>query len=623
MTNCLPFPGVVGQAMAKKALLCALVHSDIHSVLIRGNPGTAKSTLVRSIGTVDQDRKILTIPHNITFDRLVGMIDLEVTIRSGTVTAAQGILGQGDGQILYVDDCNLMDETIISTILSAAETGVFSLEREGLSQVIASRFLFLATMDPEEGELTPGQMDRFDLCIFLDPIDDEEQRATIIRNTISFEQNPGEIISGFMPEVITLQDSVKKARERLSYVSIPLGLEDLVSNVCDDLNVSGHRGDIAVSRTAKALAALDERDEVNFEDIRLAALFALQHRRNDNSPDTPKAQDQSDQSPKQTNPPDNTDTDSPVSSQIQQNKPDISRENGDPAKSPPSSAREEIFDIGSPSDVIQFLNEKSIALTKKQKSGRRTRIISRDKTGHYHSFRLPAHNRSDIAIDATLRAAAPYQRFRRRNGLAISVCREDIREKIREKKIAHTILFLVDASGSMGVRWRMVAVKGAILSLLTDAYQKRDRVGLMTFRGAGADLLLPPTRSTEVAVRMLRTIPTGGMTPLGTGLFEASELFNRGMYAGADENKTIILLTDGRANVPINGGHPYDELAEITKRLVETPIRFVVVDTEQGYPRLGKARMLAGDLGASYVQLDELGSRGFAGSVHRLLDTTG
>ncbi len=621
--NGYPFPGVVGQEMAKKALLCALVHSDIHSVLIKGNPGTAKSTLVRSIESVDQDRKILTIPHNITLDRLVGMVDLEGTIRSGMITSSPGMLEQGDGHILYVDDCNLMDEAIISTILSAVDTGFFSLEREALSQVIASQFLFLATMDPEEGALTSGQMDRFDLCVSLDPIENEEQRAAIIKNAFLFEQNPVEAISRFMPEVRTLQILVGKARERLPYVSILSGLDDLVSAICDELHVSGHRGDIAVSRTAKALAALDERDEVNFEDIRLAALFALQHRRNDTDPNAPQTAPKPDLSSKQPGPPDNTDREYHSSSQDPQNKPDFSHNKNESTKSPPPSPREEIFDIGSPSDVIRFLNEKSISVTKKQKSGRRTRIISQDKTGHYQSFRLPVRNRNDIAIDATLRAAAPYQRFRRRNGVAISVCREDIREKIREKKIAHTILFLVDASGSMGVRRRMVAVKGAILALLTDAYQKRDRVGLMTFRGNGADLLLPPTRSTEIAVRMLRTIPTGGMTPLGIGLFEAYELLNRGMYAGAGENKTIILLTDGRANVAIHDGSPYEELDEITKKIADTHIRFVVVDTEQGFPRLGRARMLAEDLRASYVQLDELGNRGLAGSVHRLLDTTG
>jgi magnesium chelatase subunit D len=262
--------------------------------------------------------------------------------------------------------------------------------------------------------------------------------------------------------------------------------------------------------------------------------------------------------------------------------------------------------------------------TRKQKGGRRTRVISTDTSGHYRSFRLPEKNRSDIAIDATLRAAAPYQKFREQNGLAISVKKSDLREKIREKKVAHTILFLVDASGSMGVRKRMVAVKGAILSLLADAYQKRDRIGLMIFRGTGSRLLLPPTRSPELAVRFLRTLPTGGMTPLTRGLADAYDLLTRGKYAAATENKSVVLLTDGRVNVSWkNSGSPYDELADMARTVADTGIRFVVVDTEEGYPRLGCARTLASDLEASYFRLEALCSGQLAGTVQSFVYKNG
>jgi magnesium chelatase subunit D len=202
------------------------------------------------------------------------------------------------------------------------------------------------------------------------------------------------------------------------------------------------------------------------------------------------------------------------------------------------------------------------------------------------------------------------------------VKKTDLREKVREKKVAHTILFLVDASGSMGVRRRMVAIKGAILSLLVDAYQKRDRVGLMIFRGTGARLLLPPTRSSDIAARMLRTIPTGGTTPLNTGISEAHSALTRGMYAGAGENKSIVILTDGRVNVPVKNGQPYDELSDLARKIAGCGIRFVVVDTESGFPRLGRARKLAEDLEATCLRLEELGSRGLAASVQDFVYTT-
>ncbi|KUG19345.1 cobalt chelatase [hydrocarbon metagenome] len=290
----------------------------------------------------------------------------------------------------------------------------------------------------------------------------------------------------------------------------------------------------------------------------------------------------------------------------------------DPAGTPRDA--ESVFGIGSTFEVIGYLNEKSKIATGRQKSGRRNRLICSDRSGRYISYRLPGKNKTDIAFDASLRAAAPYQQFRKNENLAISLKISDLREKVREKKTARTILFLVDGSGSMGARRRMVAVKGAILSLLTDAYQKRDRVGLMVFRGKDARLLLPPTKSTDVAVRLLRSLPTGGTTPLAKGIVEAATMLTRGRYATPEENKTVVLLTDGRGNVS-SGGHkdPSEELSDTAKKVVATGIRFVVVDTEEGHPRIGMARKLAGDLEATYFRLEDLDSRRLADSVRGML----
>jgi len=616
-----PFPAITGQDNAKKALLCTLASDDIRSVLIMGDRGTAKSTLARSIGTLASERDVLTVPQNITYDRLVGTIDLETAVSTGTVRMTPGIMEQGNCQILYADDINLMDEGIVQNLLGTLDTGYFSLEREGFSRRIQTRFLLVATMDPAEGELTPGQLDHFDLCIHLDPIADSGMRREIVRKHLRFEHAADDFILEFGPAVADLKKTLGTARERLPYVSIPDGHMDLISSLCLELGIAGQRGDLAVARAARALAALDGRDEVIFDDIKFASLLALEHRRRD-TPDCPPRPPQKDEGGDQNKDTESPDPKIPPDQRIPE-QPDQDDRPLQKPRTPQPPVSEQVFDIGSAFDVIRYLDEKAKKATRKQKSGRRTRVTSPDSSGHYHSSRLPGKNRNDIAIDATLRAAAPYQQSREKNGLAISVKKTDLREKVREKKVAHTILFLVDASGSMGARKRMVAVKAAILSLLIDAYQKRDRIGLIIFRGTSAHLLLPPTRSTDLAVRMLRTLPTGGRTPLTTGLSEAHELLTRGRYAGMGENKSIVLLTDGRVNVPMNGGQPYTELADLARGIAGCGIRFVIVDTELGFPRLGRAQVLAGDLEATYFRLEDLSGRGLAASVQDIVYNTG
>ncbi|PWR75719.1 VWA domain-containing protein [Methanospirillum stamsii] len=615
-----PFSGIVGQENAKKALLCSLVHEDIRSVLIIGDPGSAKSTLVRSVGTIE-DKPIQTIPQAVTFDRLMGMIDLEKAVTSGSIQVTPGLLEEGDGQILYADNVNLMEEGIVNNILNTSDTGHFILEREGLSHHVTTRFTFFATMDPAEGELSPGQMDRFDLCVRLDRIDETELRAEIVRNQLKFETKTKSFLLEQQHETDSLKEKVTAAQDRLPYVSIPEALQDLVSSLCLELAVEGQRGDLAATRAACALAALDKRDEVNFQDIKEAALLALEHRRRE-KPGCPPPEPPEENKEKEDNAQENRqdpDTRQPPEERDEPHPEEEEQKEQDRGIPPPPPVSERVFDIGATFEVIRYLDEQSWQATRKQKSGRRTRVQSTDTSGHYHAFRLPVKNQNDIAIDATLRAAAPYQRHRKRNGLAISVTKGDIREKVREKKVAHTILFLVDASGSMGVQKRMIAVKGAILSLLHDAYLKRDRVGLMIFRGKDAHLLLPPTKSPDHAAKMLKTIPTGGMTPLGKGLIESCNLLTRGRFASTDENRSIVILTDGRGNVPINGKSPSEELKEITEKIAFTGIRYVVVDTEAGFPRLGRAQVLAGNLNALYFRLEELGTQGLAGSVQNTI----
>ncbi|MFA5294803.1 MAG: VWA domain-containing protein [Methanoregulaceae archaeon] len=624
MNSLFPFPGITGQEHAKKALLCSLVNEEIRTVLITGERGTAKSTLVRSVETISGEKKMFTVPQNITYDRLLGAIDLENAVSTGSIHYTPGLLEQGKGQILYADDVNLLDEDLVQNILNASETGHFTLEREGLSHMVTTRFTFLATMDAAQGELSPGQMDRFDLCVRLDPVEDRKMRAEIVRKNLKFEHDAGKFSDDHERETTSLKESIEAARERLPYVSIPEGHADLISSLCLELGIAGQRGDIALARTAKALAALDGRDGVVFDDIKLAALLAIEHRRCDvpsSPPPVPQRGGRESSEREGQNKSERPQAGSPTDRERHRQEErdgEIDTDRTDLSPPPPA---DRVFDIGSTFEVIRYLDEMSRKVTGKQRSGRRTRVTSTDSSGRYHSSRLLGKNRNDIAVDATLRAAAPHQISRERQGLAISVKTTDLREKVREKKVAHTVLFLVDASGSMGVHRRMVAVKGAILSLLADAYQKRDRVGLMTFRGTDARLLLPPTGSPDLAIKLLRKIPTGGTTPLARGIADAYRLLTRGKFAAAGGNRSIVLLTDGRGNVPMENKPPSEELIDLAKHLAGRDVRFVVVDTELGFPRLGRARALAGDLEASYIRLDDLDSRRLAGAVTELVHT--
>ncbi|WP_048150418.1 VWA domain-containing protein [Methanolacinia paynteri] len=633
-----PFPAIVGNETAKKAILCTLVNEDIKGLLITGSCGSAKTVLARSASTITDDKRIRIVPQNTTEDRLFGSIDIEKAITEGNIGIVKGILAESDCQIVVADDINLLDEKIVHGILNTADTGSIILERDGFSEKISMRYILTATMDPDEGELSPQILDRFDICIETEKIEDESERSKIIRNCLAFEKDSVQFLKEYSDEINETRENIRKAKERLPYVMIPESLLDMISELCIELNVSGQRGDIALAKTAKTLAAIDGRDDVVFEDIKLAALMTLEHRRRSppdgNPPQNPDTQNNEDDNEdeekeegkenegrqdnrqKNSGPNQEMDQSDENDKQNRDQSEDSDRNNENINNLPPP---EQVFDIGSVFSVIEFLDEKGRSKSKKASNGRRRRNISKDKSGHYFSYRQQDRNKNDIAIDASLRAAAPFQVKRDKKGLAIKVDKVDLREKIREKKTGDVILFLVDASGSMGVRKRMVAVKGAILSLLNDAYQKRDMVGLMIFRKNEATLLLPPTRSTDLAYKLLKEIPTGGRTPLSKGLIEAAKLLTQGRYSKSMDSKTVVILTDGRANTSESGKNSYEELKEAAEKVTGQKIKYVVVDTEEGFPRMGLAVDLAFELDAIYLRLDELDSSKLAGSVGNIV----
>lgn len=253
--------------------------------------------------------------------------------------------------------------------------------------------------------------------------------------------------------------------------------------------------------------------------------------------------------------------------------------------------------------------------TEKVPSGRSREKTDHSQNGRTISSRYLSKNKNDIALLPTIKAAAPYQKFRPKvnNNISITVKRSDFREKVREKRTGNVLLFLVDASGSMGAKKRMIAVKGAILSLLIDSYKRRDLVGLMTFRKDEAKLLLSPTKSTELAYKLLKEIPTGGKTPLPKGINEAIRVMRMEKHL-AGNSRVIVILTDGRGNASDSGCYKA-ELSAAIHHATNEKIRFLVIDTEEGYPKLKLVKALACELNATYLRIDDLDNRRLANSI--------
>ena len=513
----------------KKAILCGLVSNSINAILLRGPAGTAKTTLARAMDGLVQGQRVVNLPLNSTEDQIVGGLDFEAALRTGEKKALPGILHRADGNILYIDGINLLPERLVHLVLDAGNRQINLVEREGVSWKHECRFLLIGTMDPEEGELSSHMMDRFDICVTVSASDSVEERMEVLRRGLRYEKEPIDFLKEFLADEEELRTSVRMARERAPYMIIPSGHLDAIAELCRDLGVEGHRGDIALARTASALAALEGRDQVILEDLQEAVPLCLEHRRND------PPQEQADETPP---PPRQNDEPSPSQPPEREDKEDDQRPPSEEMEPPvpPSrqdaSVKDQVFSVGRSFVVIDYLGDEKRMKSRTSGHGRRDRTITSDRSGRYTRFQIPQGRIRDLAFDASIRAAAPYQRTRYRNGLAVVLDPSDLREKVRERKRGTRVLFLVDGSGSMGAHQRMVAVKGAILALLQDAYQKRDEVGMIAFRKNDAEVMLPLTRSVDLAYRKLEQMPTGGRTPLALGLSKGYELLLRDRSCG-------------------------------------------------------------------------------------------
>ncbi|WP_069172232.1 putative cobaltochelatase [Streptomyces griseus] len=664
MSTPYPFTAIVGQDDLRLGLLLNAVSPAVGGVLVRGEKGTAKSTAVRAlaalvpevavvagcrfscdpaapdpacpdgphdIGTgVSRPARTVELPVGASEDRLVGALDIERALSEGVKAFEPGLLADAHRGILYVDEVNLLHDHLVDLLLDAAAMGASYVEREGVSVRHAARFLLVGTMNPEEGELRPQLLDRFGLTVEVAASRDTDLRVEVVRRRLAYDDDPAAFAARWADEEGALRERIVAARALLPRVVLGDGVLRQIAATCAAFEVDGMRADIVMARTATALAAWAGREEVTVEDVRQAALLALPHRRRRNPFDAPGLdEDKLDDTLRDADPDgggaedgdDDPDPGGPgggvppqggepgTGGQGPQDGPESGErgatENG-AAQPAPGGAEQRPVAASEPFRTKML----SVPGLGEGAAGRRSR--ARTEHGRTTGSRRPEGALTKLHLAATVRAAAPHQRARGRSGRGLVVRRDDLRQATREGREGNLVLFVVDASGSMAARQRMSAVKGAVMSLLLDAYQRRDKVGMVTFRGRDAEVVLPPTSSVDAAAARLESLPTGGRTPLAAGLLRAHDVLRVERLRDPSRRALLVVVTDGRAT---GGVDPVALAARAGRLHAAEGTASVVVDCESGYVRLGLAAQLARDLGGTAVTLDELRADSIAGLV--------
>lgn len=647
-----PFSAIVGQDLLKTALILNAIDPRVGGVLVRGEKGTAKSTAVRALGAIlpeidvvqgcryacdpadpgswcdecrerrdagvlpkEQRRpRIVDLPVSATEDRLVGTLDFERALKAGERSFQPGLLADANRGILYVDEVNLLDDHLVDTLLDSAAMGVNVVEREGVSFVHPARFILVGTMNPEEGELRPQLLDRFGLCVDVAAVREPEARVEIMRRRRAFEEDATGFVRTWGEAGRALARTLDDARLRLPAVRVPDEVLYAIADLSIRAAVDGHRADHVMARAAAAYAALDGRDEAGLLDVERVAPLVLSHRLRRTPFDEVR-----------------TDTESLRSALrrslgASEGEPDEGERSSAPS---PGQGQASIFETTAASatdaetdrsTADQVAIEAPLDRTRRAMAGRRQATVSDDGRGRYRRSQVPTGpvSASDVAFDATIRAAASAHQPPA-GDMAVSVRQQDVRAKVRTRRVGASIVFCVDASGSMGSASRMEAAKSAVLDLLVDAYQRRDRVALVSFRGDAAEVVLAPTASVELANLKLRKLATGGATPLAAGLIEALDVISGEVRREPDTVPWLVLVTDGRANVGIEGGLGSEDARLAAAKVRASKVHAVVIDTGSGPNGESAARDLACAAGAEYVRLGSLDGRSVARAVRERL----
>jgi len=617
-----PFAAVLGQEKIKNALIWNLINPRIGGVLISGEKGTAKSTLIRGAAELG-DMKIIELPLNVTEDRLVGSIDLKQALQNGRRELEPGILKDADGNILYVDEVNLLSDHIVNALLEVASSGVNTIEREGISHSHPSRFVLIGSMNQEEGKLRPQFLDRFGLYVEVEGEKDLITRVEIMKRRVAFEGDPLGFIENCADETRDLTARISAARIRLPEVEVTSNAHRFAATLAQGVHSAGHRGELALIETAKAIAAFDGRHMLNIDDIKQAAEYALPHRAQEPPPDDfyeePPEESPEEEQTEQESPEQDEDPPPPPEAQEAQQPPDITPPERDDADNADTSNNEDEDDIQEAGDafVIPRWIDPHVTRQINKGSGRRNLVRSGTNQGRYVNHRMAGSERvSDLAFDATVRAAAPFQSIRDKAGRAIAIEGDDLRVKIREKRTGGSILFVVDASASMGANKRMKEVKAAILSMLNVSYQKRDKVGLIAFRKDSAELLLGITRSVDLAQKKLAQLPTGGKTPLSKGLDLAYEVIMGLRMKEPDAVPTLVLISDGRASgKKAPGSNPFGEALKSAERIGNQGIHTIILDTENDFIKFHLCQKLNEKLRGTLLTMEDMKADGIVEAI--------
>ncbi len=648
-----PFSALVGQESMKRALILAAIHPGLGGVLIRGSKGAAKSTAVRALAEIlppievfegdpfsrapgedvegwpiqeatpirTRPVALVNLPVGATDDRVVGSLNLERALASGERAFEPGLLARAHRGLLYIDEVNLLPDHLVDLLLDAAAMGVNHVEREGLTFRHPARVVLVGTMNPEEGEIRPQLLDRFGLAVEVEPMTDPSLRAEVVRRRLTFEADPLGFRARWADADRAEGRNIEEARRLLPRVVVPPAVLDALCARCAREGAEGLRADLTIYKAASALAAHEGRTTVTPDDVEAVAELALAHRRT--MPPPPKVPGPPPPSPQpprgeEGRPTESRGQDRPRDPTGGEPGPTLRDEGpeageGDAATERPEAAGTAALAPWSPAEPARR--------RRPGPSGRRGRPGAFDRQGVAIRSSLPRGPVVDVAILATLRAAAVHQVARgRRPGGRLIVEGGDLRVKVRARPSRHLVLFVVDASRSMGARRRMAGTKAAVLSLLVDAYQKRDLVGLIAFGGTTARLALAPTRSVRVAAARLADLGVGGATPLARGLALALEVVERSKRRDPGLVPLVVVLTDGRGNVPLgDGGDPIADALGLAARLGREGMLGLVVDTESGPVRLGLAAKLARAWGADLRGLDEPGGRALPDAIRDAL----
>ncbi len=595
-----------------KALACCYINRKLDGLLLSGPSGVGKSYLPR-MAMREWGMPVINLPLHVSEDMLTESLDVEKTLQQGVRIYEKGILDRAFHGFLYVDDINLLRPSVMKIL--------YTLRRGNLRP----NYTLVASMNPEAGVLSQSDLEGFTIFVDMENPGFHE-RVDVLRSKITGEGT----------DTISLDYSRKEleeAKERCTKVEASPAMLALVSAYCIKSGAGGNEVDTMLLEMARALAALDGKDYILPRHIEEATLYILPHRmrKKNEAPQEPEEENSpSEQEENQQE----SDADSEGTEEEFDGEEETEREESEDDKnekdedssnnsSHESSALseisgEQIAKIGQYLLGMRFDTSGKADRFNRRGSGKRMLTRTDMNQGRYVRAQIPRGKMTDLALDATIRAAAPHQKWRGKGKLAIAIRKSDWRSKVREKRIGGTFLFVVDASGSMGAKRRMEATKGAIYALLQDAYEKRDRVGLICFRREQAEVLLPFTRSIELAQRYLEDLPTGGKTPLAEGLRLAHEELYRLMLRESHADPVLLLVTDGRATWAKGNVPPVEAARTEAEKLYKLNIKSIVIDTEREFISLGIAKKLAKELRANYYSVKDINDKTIISAVRAL-----